>query len=204
MATEESSTQTSVRARPLSVEDRRAAIIEAVLPLLVAHGKDVTSKQIAEAAGIAEGTVFRAFGDKDSLIYAAIETILDPEPLRRGLRAIPVELPLEEKVHSIIVLLQNWFSDIFRVMASMGISRPPKHKHKDGFSGVIAEILSPELSQLNLPPARGAQVIRLLTFAACVPHLNEDATLTSKELSAIILYGIAGTPGSSTTNPNED
>ena len=50
----------------MSVEDRRAAIVEAALPLLIEHGANVTTSQIAAAAGIAEGTVFRAFGDKNA------------------------------------------------------------------------------------------------------------------------------------------
>ncbi|MCU1430433.1 MAG: DNA-binding transcriptional regulator, AcrR family, partial [Actinomycetia bacterium] len=36
-------------------------IVAATLPLLLEHGDRVTSRQIAEAAGIAEGTIFRAF-----------------------------------------------------------------------------------------------------------------------------------------------
>ena len=43
-------------------------IIDAVIPLLLKHGADVTSKQIAEAAGIAEGTDLprvRRQGDPD-------------------------------------------------------------------------------------------------------------------------------------------
>ena len=66
------------RARPLSVEERQASIIDAVIPLLAVHGRDLTSRQIAEAAGIAEGTIFRAFGHKDSLITAAVAKFLDP------------------------------------------------------------------------------------------------------------------------------
>ena len=46
-------------------------IIDAVIPLILEHGVGITSRQIAEAAGVAEGTVFRAFGDKESLIAAA-------------------------------------------------------------------------------------------------------------------------------------
>ncbi|MES1170476.1 MAG: helix-turn-helix domain-containing protein, partial [Leifsonia sp.] len=90
------------RAKPLSVDDRRAMILEAVMPLLTEHGRDISSKQIAEAAGIAEGTVFRAFGDKESLIDAAIVKFLDPEPLRLELRAIDPQLPLDRKVLAVV------------------------------------------------------------------------------------------------------
>ena len=50
---------------------------------------------VADCAGIAEGTIFRAFGSKDELIQAAVARHLDPEPFRRQLRAIDPLLPLE-------------------------------------------------------------------------------------------------------------
>ncbi|HUO45747.1 MAG TPA: helix-turn-helix domain-containing protein, partial [Acidimicrobiia bacterium] len=56
------------RAEPLAPEDRRQAIVEAVIPLLVERGASVTTREMAEAAGIAEGTIFRVFPDKCALI----------------------------------------------------------------------------------------------------------------------------------------
>ena len=61
-------------------------IVEATLPLLLEHGEMVTTRQIAEAAGIAEGTIFRVFADKDELIAAVVEHAVDPAPLERGAR----------------------------------------------------------------------------------------------------------------------
>lgn len=66
------------RARPMSREERRAAIALATVPLLEAHGAQVSTRQIAVAAGVAEGTLFRAFDDKVELLTAAAERALDP------------------------------------------------------------------------------------------------------------------------------
>ena len=60
-------------------------IIEAMLPLLLEHGEMVTTRQIAEAAGIAEGTIFRVFADKDELIAAVVEPP-STRPRRAGAR----------------------------------------------------------------------------------------------------------------------
>src|ERR671931_1196638 len=69
------------RARPLPPEERRAALIAATLQLVATHGTKVTSRQIAEAAGVAEGTIFRVFPDKEALIRAAVAAALDPGPV---------------------------------------------------------------------------------------------------------------------------
>ncbi len=80
------------RATALPPDERRSMIVAATLPLLLEHGDRVTSRQIAEAAGIAEGTIFRVFADKDEIIVAVIEAALDPEPLEAALRDIPTGL----------------------------------------------------------------------------------------------------------------
>jgi AcrR family transcriptional regulator len=58
----------------MDADDRRDMIVEAAMPLLVEHGAKVTSKQIADAAGVAEGTMFKAFGDKESLLHFAAKS----------------------------------------------------------------------------------------------------------------------------------
>lgn len=185
-------TTTGARARPLAVEDRQAAIIDAVIPLIAEYGRDVTSKQIAEAAGVAEGTVFRAFGDKDTLIAAAIEKFLDPGPMRRQLRAIDPDDDLHSKVLAIVTIMQKRFSEIFRVMAILGPGKPP-HRHERGiFVTIIAEILGPDLERLGWPPIRIAHIIRLVSFASAFPQLNEGMEFTPDELTSIVLHGIVG------------
>ena len=64
----------------MSSDNRRRAIVEAITPLLIEHGGGVTTRQMAEAAGIAEGTIFRVFSDKCALIHEAIKSGMDPRP----------------------------------------------------------------------------------------------------------------------------
>ncbi|HSS12164.1 MAG TPA: helix-turn-helix domain-containing protein, partial [Acidimicrobiales bacterium] len=70
-------------------------IVKATLPLLLENGEMVTTRQIADAAGIAEGTIFRVFADKDALIAAVVDAALDTGPLERELAAIDIQLPFE-------------------------------------------------------------------------------------------------------------
>ena len=86
------------RVPALSPEERRAALIAATIPLLREHGASVSTRQIADAAGVAEGTIFGVFKDKASLLKAAVASALDPAPLLRGLKAVDPVLPLRRRL----------------------------------------------------------------------------------------------------------
>ena len=86
------------RAGPLAADDRRRAIVDAVVPLLVDRGASVTTREMAEAAGIAEGTIFRVFPDKCALIHEAVRVTLDPAPYLERLARIDHDATLEEQL----------------------------------------------------------------------------------------------------------
>ena len=181
----------TLRARPLSVDDRRAMIVDAVIPLLLEHGRDVTTRQIAEGAGIAEGTLFRAFGDKESIITAAVEKFLDPAPLRMMLRGIDPEDPIEHQVHDIIFHLRTRFEGIFGIMSAVGMhGRPPGFDSRAELSELVISVLSERPGKLRIEPSRAASLIRLLAFATSMPPFTESAPFTTDELTDIVLHGI--------------
>ena len=185
-------TETRARASAMPPDERRAAIVSATVPLLLEHGSAVSTRQIAEAAGIAEGTIFRVFADKDSLVQAAIEKHLDPEPLREALRCIDPALPLEHKVRAIILLMQERFRSVFRMLAVVGAERPPVPQERAEFASIIEGILAPEAERLNWPPRRAAYILRLLAFASSFPALNEGVEFSVDELTRVVLTGLAG------------
>ncbi|WP_022884217.1 TetR/AcrR family transcriptional regulator [Glaciibacter superstes] len=192
------------RASPLSVEDRQDMILDAITPLLLEHGQAVTTRQIAECAGIAEGTIFRAFGTKEELINAAVERRLDPEPFRAGLREVDLDMPLEERIRTIVALLQERFTLVFNLMMALGRrGGPPPQEERREFGEIMARALAPDLERLSVSPERAAQVIRMVTLAASVPHLN-DAEISTDEITSIILYGIAGRPAETTISVSTD
>ena len=92
----------SGRAAPLPPDERRLAILKAVLPVVRARGTDVTTRELAEAAEVAEGTLFRVFDDKESLVREAIASALDPGEFLAELRAIDLSLPVEERLADVI------------------------------------------------------------------------------------------------------
>jgi AcrR family transcriptional regulator len=185
--------QVRTRAKPLSTDDRRAMIIHAVIPLLIQQGRDVTTRQIAEAAGIAEGTIFRVFPDKDALFEAAIAKFLDPGSLNERLRAIDPELPLEEKVYDILSLLRDRMTGIFGIMHAVGMHGPhPRRTGADIFIATIEEVLSPDLKRQGISADRIASFLRLVAFASAMPQFNEGHEISTAELASYVTYGIAG------------
>ena len=116
-----------VRAAPMTLEERRAALVDATLPLLYQHGRGVTTRLIAEAAGVAEGTIFRAFGSKDELVDAAIEKAFEPGQLVTRLDDIDMSWPLEQRLVKLVGILQQRLLAVFGLMRTCGMVAPPAH-----------------------------------------------------------------------------
>lgn len=56
-------------------EDAKAAILERILPVLAHQGRAARSRELAAAAGVSEGLLFKYFPTKEDL-YAGVEAIL--------------------------------------------------------------------------------------------------------------------------------
>src|SRR5581483_4327297 len=97
----------SKRARPLPPDERRAALIAATLSLISESGPNVSTKQIARAAGVAEGTIFGVFPDKGSLIQAAVLAAFDPEPVVERLASLDPEASFEDRITEAVHVLQE-------------------------------------------------------------------------------------------------
>src|SRR5688500_4462916 len=108
------------RAAALPPAERRRVIVEATIPLLVEYGEAVTTRQIADDAGLAECPIFRDFPDKDALLAAAIDAALDPAPFEEALEAIDPDLPLEALVHEVVLVWLRRTADTWRLLSSVG------------------------------------------------------------------------------------
>lgn len=95
---------------------RRAAIIEATLPLIEDHGTTVTTRQVAEAAGVAEGTIYRVFDSLQDLIDASVRSAFSSERLQEFLRGVDLGGTLEEKTSATLLLLERRLGTVRSLM----------------------------------------------------------------------------------------
>src|SRR3954453_20774541 len=95
----------SGRAAALPPAERREALIAATLPLVLEHGTDISTRLIAEAAGVAEGTIFRVFPSKDDLIEAVVSSAFDPSSLVEAIGRLDRSLPLADRLVAAVQLM---------------------------------------------------------------------------------------------------
>jgi AcrR family transcriptional regulator len=152
----------------MAPDDRRAALIAATIPLLRAHGTTVSTRQIAEAAGVAEGTIFRVFPDKSSLIRAAVLSAFDPEPTLRALLECEPTGPLRDRLKAIAGVLSDRVADIHVLIGLMrttsGMTDPHEFREQLVNSAVlvreaIAERLAGDTRELRRSPTVVAHLL---------------------------------------------
>lgn len=157
-------------ARPRS-NDKREAILAAAAQALAADGPGATTARIARLAGVAEGTVFTYFDNKDVLLNELYVS------LKAGLRAamvdgFPRNAGLERRVRHAWDAYIDWGladPEGRRALQQLGVSGRIDAAHRaagaEGF-GEISAMLRPGAGRAAAPLPEEAQAFRGAMFTS--------------------------------------
>lgn len=182
-----------------------------------------STREIASAAGVAEGTLFRVFDTKDALVEAVVGAVVCPAPLLRGIEEIDTALPLRERALCAARLLMARYARIFALLGPLGVVGPPTHHDHPGCpkpdtssqsaqersAARLVALFEPDAAYLRLEPAEFTRVLRMLALGGCHRHVASDHPLTPEQVTDLLLDGAlrrdAGAPAVSTdaTGPPE-
>jgi AcrR family transcriptional regulator len=169
------------RAARQSVDERRAMIVRAAIPLLVEIGPSVTTLQIARAAGISEPTIFRAFEDKNDVLAACLAEVTDPRHAVRELAAIEPSLPLRDRLVALIEVLRaqgERTGAVVNAVSLAGAARPRRQ-----------ESLSDE-ERRRLSDGRTASYRALHAAVVATLEADADTLRASPEDAATLILAI--------------
>lgn len=199
------------RASPMPPDERREAILTAAIPLLRARGSAVTTRELADAACVAEGTLFRVFPDKGALLHAAIQRALDPATVLAELAGVEVDLPLDIKLRKLVAIMLVHSADVsILVSASHELAEgsrgshphPPRHPRPERnpvemVVRAVAEVLHPHADRLRLDPLLSARLLTGLVIASTGPlGAAVRPSLTSTQIVELFLDGARIRPSS--------
>ena len=150
-------------------EERRRAILTAA-ERLFAEGRfdEVLMEDVATLAGVAKGTVYRYFADKESLYLTVLtEGFAD---LQRQLREVSSPDPVARLEHAVDAVVRYMSRNrfLFRLMGRDESEAARRRGHRQRWKGHRAKLVDAVAQVLRYGEEQGAFV---------VPHLHTDAQI---------------------------
>jgi AcrR family transcriptional regulator len=193
----------------LAPEERRAALIRATIPLLHEHGVEVSTRQIAEAAGVAEGTIFGVFESKNSLVVCSVVKALEPQPTLDRLAAIDRAAPLRERLTEAAELVHDRFAENAALMTAarkllIGGHDPEAMariaRNREQLRAALAELIEPDAALLRSSPGQVATMLLLFCGANTYGPFGDPESFRGAELVSLLLDGLLIRPQSRGTH----
>jgi AcrR family transcriptional regulator len=176
-------------------------LVRATNPLLREHGLAVTTRQIADAAGVAEGTIFRVFPDKNALLVATVIAATTPQARTNSIEHIPTDLPLRERVRRAVECLRDGqeylgrLGGVLRDLMTTDENRAALGEHmmrnRQLVTDALVELYRPDADQLRISPAHAGRITLAMVFmTGGFNGLPGEPTLSVDELVTVLLDGV--------------
>jgi AcrR family transcriptional regulator len=189
----------SGRAPAMSVDERRVAIVAVAVPMLLESGGNVTTSEIAAAAGIAEGTLFRAFRDKQALFSACLHAVLESDAEVTRIERIDRSLPLTERLVEGVRAVSEFQNRLWSMVVALrtaGINPRTEDHQQDGpprsmirISAAIASLF--DADTLRVAPDLAARLLLGFVFSNRLQDEGlGDTGASIDELVDLFLNGI--------------
>ena len=193
------------RARPLPVEERREALIDATMRALREHRRPLSTREIAQAAGVAEGTIFRIFPSKDDLIDAVVAKAFGSHDGVLQAERISVEQPLRDRLVEFVAILQDQLRNVFGLMDALGLTAPPTTEcnleaevdRADRLLQALDRLVTLDRPQFRVSTPDLFRYLRLLTFSGSHDGISDGDPLAPEEIVEVILTGVLRPSGDS-------
>ncbi|MFG2999670.1 TetR/AcrR family transcriptional regulator [Streptomyces sp. NPDC048340] len=182
----------------------REAVLAAADALFAASSspQNVSMDDIAAAAGVGKGTLFRRFGDRAGLIGAVIAARL--EPLQQAVQEAqgaagspPRQRVLDLLDASLRFKIEN--RNLMSAAEDAGLSSPYRAGHYDWWHGILRTALDrvPEVHEADFTAHALLAAIR----ADLVAHLIDDLKMTPEGLRASLAAHIGNVLGNTSEPP---
>jgi AcrR family transcriptional regulator len=199
--TEPPETSRRRRVPALAPEERREALIRATIPLLHQHGLDVSTRQIAAAAGVAEGTIFGVFDSKNSLVVCSVVKALDPQETIDALDAINRAMPLRERLIAATELIHARFAENAHLMNAArrlilsGQNVDPDAQARmasgrDRIHSALVSVIEPDAGRLRRSPDVAASMLILFCVSNTFGPFGDLDGFRGAEMVSLLLDGL--------------
>jgi AcrR family transcriptional regulator len=202
--------------------------VRTTLPLLIEHGGTVSTSQIAAAAGIAEGTVFRAFKDKQDLLIACMQAGMNSDHEVATIERIGRDGPLAARLTEGVRAIGEYIDRIYAVGQAMragGVSPEAMHERMHGaeakpeeekapgppaelirVSRAMSGLIDADTDNLRVAPERAVQMLLGLVFTNRMQGIGFGQAIDSpEEIVDLFLHGVinGNSTGSNTDRGNQ-
>ncbi|WP_058234921.1 TetR/AcrR family transcriptional regulator [Devriesea agamarum] len=188
------------RARPVAPEERRRQIVEAAVELMRTHGRDITSRQIAQAAQVAEGTLFSVFASKEEILDCAIRSVLYDESRLEKIRQFDRTLPLRERLYELAELNAATILAHYDFLQACGIvpslstrDDDVKNAYMKCYIEAFTELVGEDRDQLDITLPQFQRLFDTCVYASVHPLVTGGDVTPARVVVDRLLDGVLAT-----------